>query len=303
MGGMGGSSGSLGMAGHCSAVEDMPAACQMNTVNHWANWPVPNTHNYDVISDGEVSDPTTGLIWQREVAQRNDGTCSGPVLLRLDEATCYCNSLSVGNSTGGWRLPSRMELVSLLTYGADPMIDMTAFPNAPIGSYWSSSLESGGTGGWFVDFSSGGVTPRHNDTTAKYYVRCVRAGKSAPATHYTVGTDSLAGTVLDNATGLRWETAGHGPGSSSILATECVASTLASRSWRVPTINELLSIVDESTVVPAFDTTIFGGSPDDLYGSSTTSVDNDVESVNFGTGQSGDHLPTEQKYVRCVTTE
>jgi hypothetical protein len=302
MGGMAGSSGGLGMAGHCSDVADMPDSCQMNTVNHWANSPVPNTHTYNVMSDGEVSDPTTGLIWQRQVAQRNDDTCSGPVLLSLDQATCYCNSLGVGTATGGWRLPSRMELISLLSFGQSPVIDMSAFPDTPTGSYWSSSWEYGGTGGWFVSFSSGGVNLRHNDTTARYYVRCVRAGKSAPATHYTVGTGSLAGTVLDNATGLRWQTAEFGPGSSDVLAADCAASALGSRTWRAPTINELLSIVDELSVSPAFDTSIFQGGTDNVYASSTIE-DQLVGAVNFGNGVTEEDEPTTSMYGRCVTNE
>jgi hypothetical protein len=91
--------------------------------------PVPSARaaappgRYTVNTD-TVVDTATGLTWQRALP---GGTRT------LAEAKSYCADLSLaGIGAGGWRLPRRLELESIVDRGTcDPSIDATAFPSTP----------------------------------------------------------------------------------------------------------------------------------------------------------------------------
>jgi hypothetical protein len=317
-GGNGASTGGTGGTGgtgvtYCPDAPNMPTSCQISQIGvaaQWAKWSVSGPHTFKVVSDDLVSDDATGLTWQRNVAERNDASCSGPVTLNRDEATCYCNSLSLPDATFGWRLPSRVELITLLSYGSEPIIDTNAFPDTPSDYFWTSSTESDGGGGWYVSLGSGAVNLRRDDTNAYYFVRCVRGGsRSAPAAyHYTVGSGTLAGTVLDNGTQLRWQTAFFGPESTADLAADCAASTVGGRSWRSPNLSELLSLVDETLSAPAYDGGLFQSGPDTIFGpdydyGSSTVAPNGINAVSFAVGETEGMDPKTSKLSRCVTDE
>ena len=83
--------------------------------------------NYDLhamsytVDQDTVTDDVTGLQWQRAEA---------PAPLDWWDARDYCVGLELAGHDD-WRLPSRVELVSLLDYGGlDPTIDQDAFPTA-----------------------------------------------------------------------------------------------------------------------------------------------------------------------------
>jgi hypothetical protein len=86
-----------------------------------------------VVSNGTVKDTKTGLTWQQQITSN---VCWAA-------ASSYCSAQS-----GGWRLPTARELLTLFDYSAstDPMIDLTAFPNTPdtlAGIFWSSTQVGG----------------------------------------------------------------------------------------------------------------------------------------------------------------
>ena len=121
-------------------------------------------------------DQNTGLVWE----QAPDATT------RIwATATNYCVNKTVGG-TRGWRLPSVVELASLIDPSLPaPFVPASAFtiggsPGVQSAFYWSASSGSvGPTGAWLVDFNGGGVgldiktTPRH--------AWCVRGGMNADA--------------------------------------------------------------------------------------------------------------------------
>jgi hypothetical protein len=76
-----------------------------------------------------------------------------------------------------WRLPSGMELQSIVHYGRhSPAIDENYFPNTPPDLFWSASPRAGDVGdALFVSFSIGGVG--YHFKSANYRIRLVRAGK------------------------------------------------------------------------------------------------------------------------------
>lgn len=94
---------------------------------------LPNPHNYTVINFSGawvVRDNVTGLSWQRDMMTAT---------MTWEAARTYCEGLSFAFQDD-WRLPSRIELVSLLDFTRDtPAIDITAFPGASSGSLWTSS--------------------------------------------------------------------------------------------------------------------------------------------------------------------
>jgi len=91
-----------------------------------------------------------------------------------DTATTYCATLALDG--GGWRLPTRKELVGLSDYGRYiPAID-PLFENIASSPYWSSTSYAGYSYlAWYVHFGSGYQDYDHK--VSPIYVRCVRAGE------------------------------------------------------------------------------------------------------------------------------
>jgi hypothetical protein len=153
-----------------------PAGC---VDPNWAEWPMPNgpvdvaagapnPMTYTANGDGTVTDNVTKLTWQEPLRTAASQT------LNFSSAQAYCASLTLGGH-GGWRLPSQIELLSLVDFGIAspaPMIDAAAFPNTPAGLTWSSTVYAGNTV-YGVDFTSNpGVGA--DDVTVMHLVRCVR---------------------------------------------------------------------------------------------------------------------------------
>lgn len=135
----------------------------------WAAWPMPgsgtNTPSY-TSGTNTVVDNVTKLVWQR-------GT--SPSMLSWAAALNYCSSLGTLDGMTGWRLPSRIELVSLLEVllANTPYIDTAAFPGTPSAGFWSSSLDPAiGANAWMIGFDSGDVASFAQTQTEN--VRCVR---------------------------------------------------------------------------------------------------------------------------------
>jgi alpha-tubulin suppressor-like RCC1 family protein len=145
----------------------------------WAEWPMPNgpadvdagapnPATYVDNKDGTVTDSVTGLMWQQAV---DPGTFSQP------GAVEYCQTLTLAGHSD-WRLPWRIELVSLLDYGrSGPSTNTTYFPATPAAPFWSASWAAGvGTGyqhvAWLVSFDTGSTDT--DDMFKVNHVRCVR---------------------------------------------------------------------------------------------------------------------------------
>ncbi len=119
--------------------------------------------SYTVNGDGTVTDNGTGLVWQ-QAAQTTGYTQTA--------ALTYCSTLSLGGYTD-WRLPSAIELVSIVDPGASrPSINTTVFLSTPALPFWSSTTYDAPNDAYFVSFLDGSV-----QFTATFYtdnVRCVR---------------------------------------------------------------------------------------------------------------------------------
>jgi Protein of unknown function (DUF1566)/IPT/TIG domain len=148
-----------------------PEACYSGACadSEWANWLIPAdvypSQSYTVAAD-TVTDRTTGLVWQRAAA------VDGKVWAA---AKSYCSGLVLAGTTG-WRLPSQVELTSIVEFGAfAPTIDEKAFPAATPGdgpgAYWTST-PMGSSEARRVLFRSGESDSAPTSSLA--FVRCVR---------------------------------------------------------------------------------------------------------------------------------
>jgi hypothetical protein len=77
---------------------------------------------------------------------------------------------------GGWRLPSRIELLSIVDFTqSEPLIDPVAFPNTPPEPFWSvSPTVDDPSSAWSVHFGFGTVSASATSTGTPLRVRCVR---------------------------------------------------------------------------------------------------------------------------------
>jgi hypothetical protein len=136
----------------------------------------PNPESYTDNGDGTVTDNVTGLMWQQAFPE-TPSTRAG--------AIASCPTLTLGGHSD-WRLPSVIELVSLLDYApVNSRINTVYFPQAvPTGDivgatafFWSSTLV-GGCRPYGVGLNGGGpgppFSPNPDPPKDAGFVRCVR---------------------------------------------------------------------------------------------------------------------------------
>jgi hypothetical protein len=140
----------------------------------WAAWPMPNPPGTPDVRNPQkfimpgalvVTDSITKLSWQQSAE-------NGPYT--REEAEKYCSTLELKG--GGFRLPSRIELLSLVDLTqTSPALDPKAFPDSPTGRYWSSSRYAlDAELGWVVDFDFNTSLLQIQPAGDEYLVRCVR---------------------------------------------------------------------------------------------------------------------------------
>ncbi len=218
---------------------------------------LPNPSAYTDLGDGTVRDNVTSLVWQKAIDQTAQK-------LSWDDAKSYCTSLTLAGKS--WRLPTRIELLSLVDFTrVGPAIDVSAFPGVPGGAYhWTSSpwvvsqIATKPQDSWIVNFYEG-LTSNAGARTDAEYARCVSTSKSGPMPKQYTLTN---GEVTDAETGLTWVQAT----SPATLApadalTYCQNLGLNGHTFRLPSIKELSTLVDENppitAVSPAIDKTMF----------------------------------------------
>jgi Protein of unknown function (DUF1566) len=132
----------------------------------------PNPEAYTDNGDQTITDNVTELMWQKAVPTKT---------YTWTEAVAYCATLTLAGHSD-WRLPSRIELVSILDVGlgsildvglSNPSINRTYFPATPASTFWSSSPAAGSPSVvWVVFFDSGRTG--FDLMTVTGDVRCVR---------------------------------------------------------------------------------------------------------------------------------
>ena len=250
--------------------------------------PDPGVRRFETGAVEVVVDPGTRLMWQRK---------SSPEQLDWEGAQRYCDCLSLAGYDD-WRLPTRIELVSLVDYRRqEPSIDTDAFPDTPSTWYWSASPVAGDSvEAWYLSFMDGNTHEAARDVT--YGVRCVRGGAPEHLAYQITG-----GTVTDPNTHLIWQQAPDGTARTWDQAEAyCGGLPLAGGRWRLPTMSELQSLVDETVKEPAIDGAAFPNTPSEGFWAATPLAGMPPYRwfVSFDRGIAYNAIPDHLYNVRCV---
>jgi hypothetical protein len=265
---------------------------------NFATWPMPNPtatgldhlQAYAISTEGVVTDKVTHLEWQQFV----DAEAS-----TWQEAATYCEKLALEGD--GYRLPTRIELLSLLDFTVpSPSIDGVTFPATPPDFFWSSSRFVGDTSiAWLVNFSGAGGFLSSSDLRSMFYVRCVRDAADVPSRQF----EAAGATVRDSATKLVWQRASSDETLTFPDAISyCDELDLDGGSWRLPTTKELQTLVDEKRAMPAIDRRAFPSTASDFYwtASSVAEQTEQLWAVSFRFGFDSAFKSDTQQHVRCV---
>jgi hypothetical protein len=147
------------------------------------------------------------------------------------------------------------------------------------GSNWILTIKQIGAGkgtdfAWSYNMGDSGILSNALSAATVGTLRCVHSSGPGedfstpavePLNHYSI---PATGEVLDNCTGLTWQASGN---ASGLLAwadavTYCQNLGLNGHTWRLPTVRELATLVDENQVAPAINRTYF---PNTQYGAHT----------------------------------
>jgi hypothetical protein len=267
------------------------------------SWPMPNSVGlglpnefaYTLRGSSDepvISDDVTGLDWQQR---------TGLERFDFDAAQNHCASSEYAGFAD-WRAPTRLELISLLDLSRkNPALLPSAFPSAPSDWYWTSTLDTANPErAWYVYFYFG--YPDVDDRNTQSLVRCVRRGRAAllHAERYRVSAE----LVMDASSGLTWQRKAS-PESMSYAEASRYCSDLrlgGLESFRVPTMKELQTLVDERRSMPAFDSAMWLGGHGDLFWSSSawSGTENLAWYVRFDSGTALYEVADAAMQVRCV---
>ncbi len=267
---------------------------------------LPHPFDYTDQGDGTVLDHVTGLVWQKEVVKATQA-------FTWAAAPAYCAALTLPAPPGfKWHVPTRIQALSLVDYTTLAAVDgpFLGSGQPPGGMYtWTSTpwvvsqITTKPQDAWMVNFGGGGgLTSNAASQSASEYVRCVAspAVTPLPYPHYAqVG----AGEVEDVETGLVWVQASHPTLlSQPDAASYCATLGLNGHTWRLPSVNELSSLVDDNPdikkVSPAIDACVFPDTPANAYYMSSSIVGSTPWALNYEDGFDSNEQTSGQ--VRCV---
>jgi hypothetical protein len=265
-----------------------------------------------------VRDNITCLVWEKA----NPSTTGS-----WTTSANRCAALATSNFAGynDWRMPSRVEMASITdmhgSNGFSPIFTVTGGYYGTL-SWWYEQITGQSTAGFNFGYGTNGFTSNAVAMASGIVARCVRGngtGEAAnklavePPGHYTVTGTSPAAVVTDNYTKLSWQqTFSASRMAWSAGPAYCTSQTTGGFSdWRMPTLNELASTVNEGLVGPAINRTVFPGTP---YCGSTawfwareaSAVGGTAWGINYCDGFTGWNSASAtwntfpDAYVRCV---
>ena len=241
-----------------------------------ARWPMPDSMTARCVADGQVADcgSLAGTVWDGQDGQRTapaaSFTAAGAGLVTdnvtgltwraqtatsgWEEAMCGCRGLSAGGQ-GEWRLPSVIELVSILDFGGRRFQGVSSpYMGDDVTMLWARDAFAPDTNRVWTVTSEGPLSSERLGELHPVYF-CVRGGAEPVGSRYEV----TEGIVTDRYTGLRWERRRLvNPMAWTQAMAHCAALDVEGQSaWRLPSVKELLTIVDRSQHQSAVDPTAF----------------------------------------------
>ncbi len=255
-----------------------------------------------LIGNGEamVQDNVTGLIW--EVKTDEGGTHDKDNRYAWYIVNDFIDTLNAELYGGydDWRLPTVEELMSIVNYGTfGPAVDTYYFQNTMLSYYWASGdADNNANGVLAVNFIYG-QDNTSNLSDQYYYVRAVRGHQQTVSL-----TDNMDGTITDDNSGLMWDKRSS---ASNMTWEEALAwcedlSLAGYEDWRMPTVKELKSLVDDNADGQMIDINYFPDTTSSYYWSSTTHAyyPDNAWLVGFSYGNNGYGNKTGRYYVRAV---
>jgi hypothetical protein len=252
---------------------------------------------------GVVTDKTTGLMWQRKTGS-----------LPRAEATCDCTKLVLAGYTD-WRLPSYVELITIVDYAKNPdangtgttqpAINVAVFPDTEIGAYWTTTSRSGGLDDIYaLDFIDGRVIQFTDKGLGESYYRCVRT--AVPPAEIGARFTVNGGTATDAYTGLTWARASS-PTKLTYAQSAGYCAGLkvdGTGGFRLPAIKELVGLVDKNLKnYPPVDKTAFPSvKQESLFSSTKYAADPTGQAwkVSLSDGQFFRGIDDDATYAMCV---
>jgi hypothetical protein len=220
----------------------------------WAQWHVPldiTPSSYDL---GEVAlvDRVTGLVWQR----------TGGTPAAWAEAAAYCASIELEGQPA--RLPTRIELLSIMDFRLP--VEGNPFPPVFLdpswNCFWTISRNASQRSHWLLATANARLGTSTRDET-RCVPRCVAAAPYDPDRNAPPPYEVAGGIVRDPRTELGWEAYASANAGERVGFEEAVARCAALRTgghsdWRLPTVKELATLIDERRVLPALDPRVAG---------------------------------------------
>ncbi|MDP2024647.1 DUF1566 domain-containing protein [Sulfuriferula sp.] len=262
-------------------------------------------------NNGTVADPLTDLTWMRcAVGQTWDGaSCMGAPNVLTWHAAMALHQNFAGHAD--WRLPDLAELQSIVeSSSGTSALDPSVFNKLPRVFFWTSSLRLDGAIG--ITFGNGlqGFCSKDADGAVLLMRDEKQAQNSMKRNSYL---DNGDGTITDIRTDLIWMRCALGQrwdgktcigkansytwGEAIVLDQEHTERN----NWRLPSLDELKSILDFSRTAPAIDTTAFPETPSAYFWTSTTSSHSMAWGVDFNLRGSTTGSHKFNNHVRLVS--
>jgi hypothetical protein len=214
----------------------------------------------------------TGLIW--EVKTDNGSVHDKDNLYTWLQATDVFITNINTNRFGGfsdWRIPTVLELSLIIERGDAGFHDFFPHINSNGTTYYWSANDylSISAAAWSIRLSDCGNIYSGHEKSNSLHVIAVRGQSISESRRFK---SNVGGTVTDKGTGLMWQSSDSDPLTWEEAIDHCEGLNLAEyNDWRLPNINELLSIVDYSQYNPAINSYYFPDTAtNDEYWSSTT---------------------------------
>ena len=141
-------------------------------------------------------------------------------------------------------------------------------------------------------------TPKH----VKAYALCAKSQKKTQSNVYFVKTKN---GVLDSLNSILWEKVGEKKRPKKLpfedAQESCEEKTTQGKSWRLPTIDELYSIVDYDYSKPSVDTAIFSKMQKKYYWSDNEFTKKEAYVVGFSVGSVATSKKNFRNFFRCVS--
>lgn len=172
--------------------------CHVKYARTWAklqakaagNGTVCNNPRFGINGDGTVTDRLTGLQWEQKtddgsIHDRNDLYAWSATGSAADGGayTTFLASLNSGGCFAGqcdWRLPTRAELLTLMSEGypcsVNPCVDPALGTVIGAGYWTSTTAASFPPFAWVVDYVSAAVDYNGGLKTVPFFVQAVRGG-------------------------------------------------------------------------------------------------------------------------------